>query len=159
MVWIELVVAWWLAMLHPLHLTYTQLDLDAKGANVTVKLFADDFGTALSRKAGTQISLADTANVANKKLVMKYIAENLKLADAKGRLASYRWQGWEWNHEAVWVHCRAKWPDGLDKVLVINSLMLDVFRDQKNLLIRSKNGDERPFSFDWDVRQAWVWGD
>ena len=121
------------AKAHPLHTTLTELTHSpaAGSVEVSMRVFADDFSTAVARHAGTAPApdhrVPDAAAFA-------YLSARFALIDARGRPLGLRWCGARRVEDVVWVCLRGQAPARLAGVRVLNRVLLDLYDDQINLV-------------------------
>lgn len=129
------------ASAHPLHTTLTDVTTDpARGMlRVTIRVFADDFSAAAARHSGLRPP-ADH-RVADP-VIARYVAARVQLLDAGGRRASLSWGGARREGEMIWITVYVPALRSLAGVRIGNSLMLDVFDDQVNI-VRAQAGSRR----------------
>jgi hypothetical protein len=129
------------AAAHPLHTTITELTLDARTHVVTVSMrtFADDFGTTVARRAGLP---APRDHVVPDSAVSSYLAKTFSILDASGRPLRLTWVGARREADVLWVTLRATAPGGLTGLQVHATMLFDTFEDQVNI-VQAKSGDSR----------------
>jgi hypothetical protein len=79
--------------------------------------------------------------------IQKYLNSNLIIRNTKKELINPVFLGWKVEDFSVWFFFRAKTSETINKFFIENKLMLDVFTDQKNLLIIRKADDEKGFEY------------
>ena len=138
---------------HPIHVSVTNIDYNSKSKlfDISVKLFADDFSKILNSKYRTKINF-ENKNKNDNRYVDKYIKENLKLFlnnkninNKKLKLTQVKYKKVE---NVVWLYYKYKYSENPKKVKIINTLMNDLYRDQKNLLIFTYKKTQKAFKFD-----------
>ena len=131
---------------HPLHTTLTQLTYNAaeRSVYVSMRVFADDFSTAVARHSGGRAaadhSVADAAAFA-------YVAEGLTLIGADGRRLPLQWCGARRTDIVLWLCLRSPAPDGLDGLQVHNRVLVEMFEDQINIVQATYNGRKQSLLF------------
>ncbi len=128
---------------HPVHLTITNLKLNDSNDSIacSIKLFYDDFQSIINYKYGTNIELEtqDYLNDSELKAINKYIGDNFKI-HSDSILMTMEFAGWDF--EGIMVNLSYTFV--LDCVpneayYLLNTLMLEYFIDQKNLVIIGHN--------------------
>jgi hypothetical protein len=131
---------------HPLHSTITELTEDrARGVvRATIRVFADDFGTAVSRSlrgralsAGPQL---DTASLA-------YVASAFGFLDRTGHVLQMRSCGTRRTADLLWICVEATTDLSLDALEVRNALLCNLFDDQVNVVQGAVGGARRSVLF------------
>ena len=127
------------ARAHPIHSSLTEITRGPAGTlTVSVRLFADDFGTALRRRGGPPRSW-DAAAFA-------YAATHLVLADGR-RALPFTWCGARRQGIVVWLCLRAPAPPRADRLVVHNRIHFELFEDQVNLVQATLDGRRRSVLF------------
>lgn len=126
---------------HPIHTTLTQVGYDpaARSFTLAVRVFADDFGTALQRSRGAGVPF-DAAAFA-------YARQTLTLAGPDGRALPLRWCGARREGEVVWLCLRAPAPRGPAGVSIRNRMHFELFDDQVNIVQATLDGRKRSVLF------------
>jgi hypothetical protein len=130
------------APLHPVHISSTSIDFDSekKAFIVSIKVFTDDFELAIEHKYNTKLNLGkENENKEANSFIHHYILGNFAIiVNEKDQTRSrLKFIGKRFNHEAVWLDYELKYIGDLKKVKIVNSIIHDVYFDQKNLLIFS----------------------
>ena len=129
---------------HPLHTTLTQLSYDASARvlNVSVRVFADDFGSAVMGRAGR------TADVAPPDSAMqRYVSGRLVLHGPRGEAIPLRWCGKRREGEVMFLCLRATAQPSPAGARMRNALLTEVFADQVNIVQASYGGARRTLLF------------
>jgi hypothetical protein len=136
---------------HPIHLSVVNIDYicDSDLIEYSVRLFYDDFQNILNRKYNTMINFAKENRMTSKEQesIQKYLNSNLKIMDSNGNIIAPVFLGWKVEEFSVWFFFRAKTRGVINSFSIENKLMLDVFMDQKNLLIINKTDIEKGLEF------------
>ncbi|MGH9901422.1 MAG: DUF6702 family protein, partial [Pyrinomonadaceae bacterium] len=121
------------AAAHKYHTSFTRVEYNAeeKSAEITMQTFADDLENVLSRRAGRSIRLDKGKDV--ERLVFDYLRDSFELKGREGG-GALRWVGMETKADAVWIYLEAPMPEGLSGATLRNGLLLDLFRDQVNIV-------------------------
>ncbi|MEQ9568869.1 MAG: hypothetical protein RLN75_01660 [Longimicrobiales bacterium] len=135
---------------HDLHIAYADLAVEGKVVAGRLRFFEDDLERALgSLVDATALELAPGPEA--DALVLRYLDGHLRLEDAGGRrlapelVASGRD---ELDREPVWwvvVQYRAETP--VQELRVRNTLLFEVFGDQRNVMKFVRFPEERPQTF------------
>lgn len=118
---------------HPLHTTMTELTEDrARGiVRATIRVFADDFGTAVTRSVrGRAIAPGAEWDAA----AIAYTARAFAMIDAAGRPLALVSCGIRRTADLVWVCLEARTPRKLETLQVRNAVLCDLFDDQVNVV-------------------------
>lgn len=126
---------------HPLHTTITELTEDrARGTvRAVIRVFADDFGTVVSRHARGKPP-SDAAAFA-------YTMASFSFTDGGGRPLAARPCGIRRTTDLVWLCLEAAAPAGLASLGVRNAVLCDLYDDQVNVVQGVVNGSRRSILF------------
>jgi hypothetical protein len=121
-----------LAWSHPLHTTLADISIDASGTmQLTIRAFADDFGTAVARHAGrprpADYQMPDGT-------IAAYVSSAVHVEDAAGRAAPLIWAGQRRAGDVIWVTMRVPSVRDLRGVKVASALLGELFEDQVNIV-------------------------
>ena len=139
------------SMYHPIHVSVTNIDLDPdKGKmEISVKLFSDDFQDLIFQKYSVQLQLVDRVKPDDSiEAVNRYLQEALQLEMNGKDLAEPGFVESELNEEATWLFYTYDYGKKIRKVRIRNSLMLEKFDDQTNLVIVSWDGKQNGYRLD-----------
>jgi len=131
---------------HPLHTTLTEL-MYVRGTGsveVSIRVFADDFGAAAARRGGVapgyDHSVPDS-------VAMAYVAATFTLADRAGRPLALSWCGYDRSGDLLWLCLRASAPGGLAGARVHARMLFEVFDDQVNIVQVADGGRRNTLLF------------
>ena len=136
---------------HPIHVSVTNIDLyPGKGTiDLSVKIFSDDFQDLILHKYGVQLQITEQKKPGKEiESVNKYIEESLQV-EINGKMTSgFQFIESEINEEAIWFRYRYEHGSRVRKVIVRNTLMLEKFDDQTNLLILTYDNKQNGYRMD-----------
>lgn len=126
---------------HPLHTTITELTEDRAHGTVraVIRVFADDFGTAIARHS-RGAGMSDAAAFA-------YAIARFSFTGGDGRLLAVRPCGIRRAADLVWICLEATARAGLAPLAVRNALLCDLYDDQVNVVQASVGGRRRSLLF------------
>lgn len=138
--------------LHPVHVSFATVEYDTKNESFRIlfRIFVDDFDLILSRKYGKEIKMSEGKwGDDYLKIVNKYLLEHFKLiVDGKNKTKSLlNFSKKELKEQAIWLYFDSKSKLKGNDFIIHNSLMTDLYSDQKNLLIFICNGKQEGFTF------------
>jgi hypothetical protein len=117
---------------------------------LSFKIFRDDFQQAVNKKVKPAIDLSGI-NIAIDSLkqsqIDRYIADNFKLYANGKEMGHPLFDSLQVTEDAVWLYYRMKFPDNIRKITILNSVLMDMFPDQTNLLIINYKGKEDGYQF------------
>lgn len=119
---------------HPFYVSVTELQLGAKQAELSVRLFTDDFETALRSEMGIgQVDLIKRQPKQIDSLVVRYVRKNLRI-ELNQRPVSWEYVGFELEEDATWVHFEAPLTTTPTSLRLENQLLLSEFPTQQNIV-------------------------
>ncbi|HEY0175727.1 MAG TPA: DUF6702 family protein [Pedobacter sp.] len=130
---------------HPLHLSSTELNYNAKTMTVEIscRIFTDDFEDLIGKKYKVKPDLSSAAKHKEMDmLVNKYMAVHLELA-ANGKPLHLNYLGFENDNEAIVVYLESEKVKGLKKLETTSTILYDLFDDQTNIFHLTSNGDRK----------------
>jgi len=114
---------------------------------VAVKLFKDDFALALKNNYEAEVPMDKANEKINSQLISKYINSCFQIEMNKSETLKLDYKYSELNEEAIWVYFNIENTLHATHLRIKNTLMLDLWNDQTNLLIISWNGKENGYRF------------
>ena len=134
------------ARAHPLHSTITELTEDRAHGTVrgTIRVFADDFGTAVTHSVhGRTLAPGAQWDAA----ALAYVASVFGFTDASGRPLVVHSCGTRRTLDLLWICVEASSPGGLAPLKVRNAILCDLFDDQVNVVQGTAAGSRRSVLF------------
>lgn len=118
---------------HPIHSTLTEIRQDpaARALEISVRVFADDFGTALRRRGGPPRSWEAAA--------FAYAATHFTVMEA-GRSLPFTWCGVRRRGIVLWLCLRTSAPAAGARLTVHNRMHFELFEDQVNVVQATLGG-------------------
>ena len=113
---------------HPMHTSVTELTHDpaTRAVVVTLRVFADDFGTVAPDRVGRGAEA--------------YVLAHVELSGADGRPVALRWEGGTLSGDVVQIRLKAELSGGLSGARVRVTLMCERFPDQVNIVRATYGG-------------------
>lgn len=139
---------------HPVHISFTTIEyIDSeKKFKVMFKIFVDDFDLVLKLKYGKDLKLLQGRWEKNYlKIINSYILEHFKII-VKGKnkaKSSLKFVSREVKENAIWLNYEFDHKPKSEIFNIKNTLMMDLYLDQKNLLIFAFNGEQKGVQFDY----------
>ena len=136
---------------HPVHVSVTNIDMDPGTGTMkfSVKVFADDFQDLILHKYSVRLRITEQENPGDKiHSVNNYIAEALKMEINGKETTGLQFQESRLNEEAIWLFYTYEHGGKIRKIRIRNTLMLEKFDDQTNLLIVSYNDKQNGYRMD-----------
>lgn len=133
------------SVLHPMHISYTKVQIEQKQVRLLVKVFSDDVLLAAE-------TFFEKKNISESDII-KYILHHCKV-QVNSRLCDFSFEKERHEDNASWYFFVAKMQCNDCKFRVTNSIMCNVFDDQKNIVILSCNSQEKGFNLDYTTRSC-----
>ena len=141
---ILLIFVTWLA--HPFHVSVCDVEFNdkTKSLEISQRIFLDDLEEALRKKSGW--TTLDVVNPSDKKrfdaLMKEFVIENLSL-EINNKPVKLSYLGHELESDAIWCYLEVTGVNNLTTIGVENSVLIDTFPDQVNLVHVKKEGKIR----------------
>jgi len=137
---------------HPVHVSFVTVEYDAQSESFKIlfRIFVDDFDLILNKKYGKEIKLSEGKwDDDYLKIVNKYLLEHFRLiVDGKDKTKSLlNFSKKELKEQAIWLYFDSNSKVKSSDFIIQNSLMTDLYQDQKNLLIFTFNGKQEGVTF------------
>jgi hypothetical protein len=131
---------------HPVHVSVCNLEIKDQNITIAVKLFSDDFQLALQHNYGIMIELDDLTSPENKEILDKYINSALHVLLNKKEPLRLSYIKTDTNDQAIWLYYETE-IDKLRKLKIKNTLLIDIYLDQTNLVIINHKGKQNGYRF------------
>lgn len=112
---------------------------------ISLKVYAHDLETILTRRSGKDVRLGKTADA--EQLTFAYLQEAINLKNGAGEAKSLAWVGMEAKADRVWLYVEAKMPEGLNGAQLRNRVFFDLLQDQVNLVHLKDSGKKSDLVF------------
>jgi hypothetical protein len=133
---------------HAFHTSITKIEQNVKEKTfeVSIRVFTDDLETALSKEQGhKQVRIEN--NDKNDVFVDRYIKKVFKVFMPNGKPIAYQYIGKELEKEATWIYIEIPNTQSVSKYKIRNSVLLDIYEDQVNIVNISENGQKKSFIY------------
>ena len=147
MVLLLLCASWY----HPIHVSITNIDLDpGRGTlDLSVKIYADDLQDLILHNYSVQLQITEQKTTeAQIEIVNRYIREAMQLEINGKESTGLEFVESRMNEEAIWLFYKYKHGSSIRKIRIRNTLMLESFDDQTNLMIVSYNNKQNGYRMD-----------
>jgi len=136
---------------HPVHVSMTSLDVDAQRheIRITQKMYTEDFSLLFYHLYEKNIRFTEGKDLTENEraLVASYMDSAFVLEAGKNRLPLI-FAGKEQDGESIWMHYTSTLPGEKIKALTLtNTLLLQLFEDQTNLVIVSLGEKQKGYTF------------
>jgi hypothetical protein len=131
---------------HPLHTTIATITYDAASyqATVTVRVFANDLDSAITRRAHGRVPASVRASDSSS---FAYLASVFTAVGPDGHVLSVRWCGSRLTGDLLWACLRMTTPGGLSGVRIRDQALIELFDDQVNVVMTEYNGRRESLLF------------
>jgi hypothetical protein len=119
---------------------------------VSVKLFRDDLQLAIQHETGKIVDLRSIDDKSEEEIIKIYIFERFKILLDKKEVLEISYTGYEVNEDAVWMFFKAENPGKMKSLRLENSLLVETFHDQTNLIIMNYMGNQNGYRFNYNDR-------
>ncbi|MBK8701564.1 MAG: hypothetical protein IPN29_19255 [Saprospiraceae bacterium] len=128
---------------HEFHISKTEINYDTKTASLqlTIHIFIDDLERALTKTNRKSLKLGtDKEATDSDLLISQYLMDNLKLESA-GKKLEVAFLGKEPSEDFQALYCYLEVPlsKSSESLSISNNLLLEIYDDQKNMVIVSRN--------------------
>ena len=130
-----------LYLFHPFHVSICDVTYDSndKHLKISVRLFADDLEMGLSDYAEEpDLDLLELDSAKLNVLLQRYLLENLRFTTNKEVLPLH-YLGSQKEDNGIWCFLEYENLSPFDEIAVFNSLLVNAFEDQENLVHFRKN--------------------
>jgi hypothetical protein len=131
---------------HPIHTSIAEADYNrtTQKLEVALRVFIDDFETALSLQAKRRISLEQTPPTEFDALARAYLAETFTVRTREGAVAPPKWVGREIKPAAneLWFYFEVPLPAGVEGARIRHGALFEQFPNQINS-VRVRDADSR----------------
>ena len=124
---------WLLA--HPVHVSVCNFEISKGEMTVSVKLFSDDLALALEHRFRKKVDVAKLNQEPEKDIILGYITGELSIIINQKDTLKLEFSKSEENEGAVWLYFDVKYAGTIRRMTIMNSLLVDMFHDQTNLVI------------------------
>jgi hypothetical protein len=147
-----------LLALHPVHVSYTSIDIAAETGEISLvyKFFTDDLKLLFYHYYERELPFDPEKDLTGDEvdLISRHILGSFALKEKDDKTVNLTFVRKEQNEESIWLYFRGKFdPPVPDTLALTTTLLLDVFEDQTNLVILTMDGDEKGFRFAYRTRE------
>ncbi|MFN3530841.1 MAG: DUF6702 family protein [Bacteroidia bacterium] len=119
---------------HPFYVSVTELHFYAEHAELTIRIFTDDFESALRMQPGGRaVDLIKRSPAQVDSLVAQYLREHIQI-QLNHQAFSFNYIGYEIKEDACWAYFEAPLKHKAGRVRIENTLLLEVLPTQQNIV-------------------------
>ncbi|MBN1414599.1 MAG: hypothetical protein JW973_05830 [Bacteroidales bacterium] len=150
-----------LTTFHPVHISYTNVDIDTKTGDIQLimKFFSDDLCLLFYHLYDHEIMLESDKemNPGDVDKLSKYLLGAFIIRKVDEKPVKFEFIRKEQNEESIWLYFHGKFIwNNPGKILIMNTLLLDVFEDQTNLVLLTAKQTEKGYSFNFLTREMTI---
>jgi hypothetical protein len=123
------------------------MDLNENENIVAVKLFKEDFTLALKNNYQVVVPMEKADEKLNSDIISRYINSCLQIELNKSKILKLEYKSSEINEDAIWIYFRIGKIENSTILRIKNSLLVDLWDDQTNLLIINYKGKDNGYRF------------
>lgn len=135
---------------HPFYISVCQVDHnpDAAALEMSFRIFMDDLELALETMGTERLHLGTERETEKADLYIgRYLARHVVI-EINGRRASPAFLGKEVDPDAIWCYMEVENIPELESMTMTNTLLLETYEDQVNLVHVNANGQKKSLVFD-----------
>jgi hypothetical protein len=110
--------------------------------NVVVRIFKDDFTTVLSNENKTDKNIS----LDNKELILSYIQKHLQIKAVSTKICFKNLTD-SITNDAILIYLKEYCKQPINNLSITNTLLSDLYGDQRNMVILNYNNNERGMEF------------
>lgn len=140
-----------ISVFHPVHVSVSNVDLfpDQGEIQMSFKIFSDDFENIIKQKYGVQLEITKQVNPGiDTSVVNRYISESFSLSVNGTEIDKLKYVKTQLNEEAIWLFYEYEHTGKIESIKIINSVMMDMFEDQINLVIITCHDKQNGYRLD-----------
>ena len=125
-----------LILVHPLHISVTEITLDEKEKEfeIVLRIFTDDLELAIRHaRNDAELNLLNPANTTTDKLAWEYLQTRFKLA-ADGKVQTVKYLGHEKDGDVLVFYIQVQPVKKFKTIDITNSIITEFYEDQANLI-------------------------
>ncbi len=141
--------------MHPVHVIIINMDYvqDKNEISLSYKVHKKDFQLLFAHLYQLNIDFEKEGDYNKyKPKIDEYFSKKFKLVEKENELDLLN-KGIKTDEEHVWFFYRISLKEKLKSIKVLNTLLLDLYFDQKNLMIIQCSGTEKGYRFDINKRE------
>ena len=135
--------------MHPVHVSITNMEYkkEAQEFEISMRIFKDDLEMVINHNYEANINLMDiTGTLDDPSVIERYIKDSFYI---KNKTTTYELvlSDHEITEDAILLSYSCKVPDDLTSLEIRNTILMDFYHDQTNLVIFSYTGREKGLRF------------
>jgi Domain of unknown function (DUF6702) len=147
-----------LLALHPVHVSYTSIDIrpGTREISLVCKFFTDDLKLLFYHYYEKELPFnpENDLSAGEVDLICRHIFGSFALKEMDEKTVDFSFVRKEQDEASIWLYFQGKFDREIpDSIVLMNTLLLDVFEDQTNLVILTAGGNEKGYRFDYLTRE------
>jgi hypothetical protein len=138
---------------HPVHVSVCNLEFEETEMILAVKVFRDDLCLAIEQEFRVSINLTGDLGEQDRMLISRYLNKNLVIKLNKSEGLELKPERMEVSEDALWIFHRFAIDGKIKNLAIKNSLLVELFHDQTNLVIVNLSGKQNGYRFTYDNRE------
>ena len=138
------------SMIHPVHVSITNMDYLPEQNKITLsfKVFKDDFKILFAHLYQIRIDFNEEDNYKNYQSVIdKYFSSHFKIIEKDDCNFLFSNKKIKKDEEWIWFYYEVILDKEVETLEIINTIFLDLYSDQKNMLILNYHDKEKAYLF------------
>lgn len=130
---------------HPFYISVCQMDHnpDTHGLEITFKIFIEDLEQALEAQGTGKLHLGTSRESEDTdRYIARYLEQHV-LIEVNGQPLIGKYLGKEAEMDVVWCFVEMKDVPSINTITVTNTLLIDMFEDQTNMVHIEANGQKK----------------
>jgi len=155
---LQILLITWLHIFHPFYVSVTEIEYNQKQkvVQVSVRIFFDDFESALKKRYKSNINILKPKVQAEvDQLIAAYINSHLKI-NADGRLLNLKYIGYEIQEDAAWCYFESGSLAKVQRFNIQNDLLFEQHESQINMIHVIVDGKRKSTKLDNPQRSALI---
>lgn len=134
--------------LHEFHASVTQMQYNPKERvfEISIRMFTDDLGKALSVASKSKVSL-DVKSDRNDALIEKYIQAHFSYVTPQKQQKPFTYVGNETEVDANWIYLEMPYAEPFRGGVLKQNVLMEEFDDQVNMVNVQYQGQKKTFVF------------
>lgn len=136
---------------HPVHVSVTNMDMkpDSACIDFSIRLFYDDFQMLINHSYDTELDFAsrNLLTSGEQEAILDYLGKSFQLITDQEEVLVAEYLGWKKEDQSVSFLFRVYIGTELEGLNIRNTLMLDLFEDQSNLVIMKGRKNQSGWEF------------
>nr|WP_068890125.1 DUF6702 family protein [Pedobacter panaciterrae] len=147
---LQLILFFWLNIFHPFYVSVTEIDHNqkTKTVQVSVRVFFDDFESALDKRYKTSINILKPKDRKQLDgLISDYIKSHLQIR-ANNKLLTLKYIGYQIEEDAAWCYFESEKIESIQKLGIQNDVLFEQHDSQINMIHATVNGKRKSTKLD-----------